>query len=139
MSGGISELCYPRMNETYIDRFVQTTFYKGIAALSRRQDKLLLACQYLANRSSRIRQPHLYITAKRMTSMKLIVCSCIFFPVRRFLFINCVPRRDVGDRIFVTFSCYACLNKQFRGGTRAAILPFIPRGRAAIYYIRTSF
>lgn len=52
-----------------------------IGTTSQRRDKLFLASQYLLNRPFQICQPHLYVTAKHMTSMKLIVSSCIFFSV----------------------------------------------------------
>lgn len=72
------EMYVPRMNETCIDRFVRSIFYRYAF---QRRDKLFLASQYLLNRPFQICRPHLYVTAKHTTSMKLIVCSCIFFSV----------------------------------------------------------
>lgn len=74
----------------------------------------------------RICQSHLRFIAERITSMKLIVRSCIFFfylyqRVRQILFINCFLDR-VADRIFITFSSYITLGEPFRINTRFYLL-----------------
>lgn len=99
-----------------------------IGTASQRRDKLFLASQYLLNRPFQICQPHLYVTAKHMTSMKLIVYAAVF----SFLFIHSQYIhlyihstvyltvfihelwQNIGDKNFITFFCYIILNKPFR-------------------------
>lgn len=105
------------MNETYTDRFVQSTFYRYLA--SQRRDKLFLVSQYLLNRSFQICQPPpvRYCRTHDFDEIdSAAVFSFLFISqyVRRFLFMNCILRQSIADRNFITFSCYVILDKAFR-------------------------